>query len=575
MKIKTIEVSNFIGLARADIHLKTGVLVVSGSNAAGKSSLADAISCALLGKPRRVDVKKDLGKLLHDDAAKGRVTLAFAGDEGAEFRIPKGDHMVSEIAGAEFLPYVLDAGLFARQTEDERRTMLFKLTGLKASPKLVADKLLARGIDQALIDDVLPVVRNGFPAAAKEAYAKSTEAKGAWRQITGENWGVIKADGWSPERVEGVFDEGKHETALHQLDKCKAELNRMSMQLGELNEKRRTARGLVERRKALEETAGSLKRASQKLESDQLQLADWKSQQAEWSETIGSLSNAQTGVKCPCCDELLVIRGSELVKHDGKQADPSALASARASLAKVNETIQMLERAISNDHRDIAAANAATDELGLLQSQAEDVSDEQINSTQEAINALQGKITNDEQVIKRMEQVRDGKAAYDRSKLAAATSHKLVMDYMALGDALAPDGIPGELLNDALAPVNQSIEMLAGMCGWSKAVVEPDMSITFGGRLYGLCSESEKWRADCLIALAIAQISQLKLVLLDRFDVLDSKSRQRLLGMLLQLDKIKAMDTMIICGTMKQPMPASQNWDSVWLQNGLAETVTA
>ena len=103
--------------------------------------------------------------------------------------------------------------------------------------------------------------------------------------------------------------------------------------------------------------------------------------------------------------------------------------------------------------------------------------------------------------------------------------------------------------------MNQSIAVLSGMCGWQKAVVEADMGITYGGRLYGLCSESEKWRADALIALAIAQISGLRMVLLDRFDVLDSPSRQRLLGMLLKLDQLGAMDTMIIAGTMKQPMP--------------------
>ncbi|MNG26396.1 hypothetical protein D3C84_1113840 [compost metagenome] len=65
------------------------------------------------------------------------------------------------------------------------------------------------------------------------------------------------------------------------------------------------------------------------------------------------------------------------------------------------------------------------------------------------------------------------------------------------------------------------------------------------------------------------------MVLLDRFDVLDSPSRQRLLGMLLKLDRLGAMDTMIICGTMKQAMPASDDYSSVWIINGLAETVTA
>lgn len=575
MKIQRIEAANFIGIARAEIDLASGVLVVSGNNAAGKSTIADAISCALLGKPRRVDAKKDLGMLLHGDAPKGRVSLVLGDGEGAEFRIPKGDHMVSEIAGAEFLPYVLDTNLFARQSADERRTMLFKLTGLKASPKLVGEKLAKRGIDQALIDDVLPVIRNGFPAAAKEAYAKSTEAKGAWRQITGENWGAVKAEGWSPERVEEAFNEQAYTKSVETLAKTRIDLSTGMGKLGELKEKRRSAAGLAEKRVQLEEKAGDLQRLTRKIEESRAQLASWQAAKDKAEQAVTELSGAQTGVACPCCQELLVIRGAELIKHDGKQADPKTLQQSRSILSKATEAVTLWERTISNDARDIATAESATEELGLLQPQAEDVSDAMLQKYQDAIDQLQANINSGEQAIKRMEQVRDARANYERTKHGAAAAHKLVTDYLALGDALAPDGIPGELLNDALAPVNQSIEILAGMAGWSPMVIGSDMDLTYGGRLYGLCSESERWRADALIALAIAQISQLRLVVLDRFDVLEPKSRPALLKMLMQLEKVGSMDTMIMCGTMKQPLAPMNGVTSVWIQNGLAETETA
>src|SRR6185503_12228112 len=93
------------------------------------------------------------------------------------------------------------------------------------------------------------------------------------------------------------------------------------------------------------------------------------------------------------------------------------------------------------------------------------------------------------------------------------------------------------------------------MSGWKRVVIGKDMEITCAGRLYGLISESEKWRADTLIALAIAQISELRIVVIDRFDVLDNDSRQQLLGMLIKLAKADAMDNMIMAGTMKE-LPA-------------------
>lgn len=115
--------------------------------------------------------------------------------------------------------------------------------------------------------------------------------------------------------------------------------------------------------------------------------------------------------------------------------------------------------------------------------------------------------------------------------------------------------------------------MLAGLAKWKPVQILDDMSVNVGGRAYGLVSESAKWRADTLLALAIAQISQLRFVVLDRFDVLDLPGRGQLLGLLVELARMKAMDTMIMCGTMKaipKGLPAQVR--AVWVANGIAET---
>ena len=99
------------------------------------------------------------------------------------------------------------------------------------------------------------------------------------------------------------------------------------------------------------------------------------------------------------------------------------------------------------------------------------------------------------------------------------------------------------------------------------------MAVTYGERLYGLCSASEKWRTDALIALAIAQISQLRLAVLDGFDILHAAARQELLGMCIQLESMGAMETLILCGTMKE-LPAGlskRGIASVWIKDSIAE----
>src|SRR5690606_8066975 len=115
-----------------------GITLVAGNNATGKSTLADCISMAFLGQPSRVSLKNQLGQLLHDDAAKGRITVSYEGGEGtAEFRLPKGEHHADEFPGMQYLPYVLKPSKFTELTADERRTLLFQLTNCKASSKVI------------------------------------------------------------------------------------------------------------------------------------------------------------------------------------------------------------------------------------------------------------------------------------------------------------------------------------------------------------------------------------------------------------------------------------------------------
>ena len=71
---------------------------------------------------------------------------------------------------------------------------------------------------------------------------------------------------------------------------------------------------------------------------------------------------------------------------------------------------------------------------------------------------------------------------------------------MKLADALSPDGIPAELLAEALGPINDRLHSNDGLAEWEPVVIHSDMRITYGLRDYALISESEKWRADAMIA---------------------------------------------------------------------------
>ncbi|ORL56794.1 hypothetical protein B7H20_18320 [Pseudomonas aeruginosa] len=152
----------------------------------------------------------------------------------------------------------------------------------------------------------------------------------------------------------------------------------------------------------------------------------------------------------------------------------------------------------------------------------------------------------------------------------AAGFHAEVCAWSALADALSPTGIPAEILADAIGPVNELLQRLSGIAGWSPVQISADIDVTFGGRLYGLLSESERWRCDATIALAIATISGLRLALLDRFDVLDVPARtQQAMKLFQSLAAGGEIDTLIVAGTLKEPMAKTPAWlQAVWIDAG-------
>jgi len=573
MKIKKIEIADVLGLARADIDTSRPITVIAGNNEAGKSTIADAINMALIGQPKRVKLKKELAQLLHDGAKKGRITLLGMDDEAiGEYKLPGGQHVVAEnIAGADFLEFVIDPNAFARQSAADRRSLLFKLTKCKASPDATEKMLIESGVSPALAAEIKPALRSGFPSACEEAKSKATEYKGIWRSITGENWGAAKSADWAPEAPEVEITQQQIDQAADEAAALDSDLSEASTTLGEKRQQLKAQNESSAELARLEEQAELLERRQNKLKVDQDTLAEWEAKLVA-AEQAATGAPAHNELTCPHCQNTVALIEGELQAYEAPEHAPDLEAGKRA--AEYRGYVDTTKRAIENDRRDIAQSEAAAERLKeLRENQATVVSEEAIANAAETINTL--RIERDKARAKHTA-LTDAFAEIserDNKIKAAATSHENVMAWLAVADQLSPDGIPSRILASAIAPVNESLAVLAGRAFWKKTQITSDMEITCDGRLYGLMSESAKWRADTLIALAIAQISGLRLVVLDRFDVLDSDSRIELLGLLKDLAEADAMDTMIMCGTMKSlPDFKDPNVGAVWVKNGIAES---
>ena len=195
MRINRITTENFQGARAVDLDLRTPATLIAGPNGAGKSSIAEAARLALLGTPERVGLKKEYGALVSDGAKLGAVTLDL--DEGAVgISLPKGAQSGEALVPqSPALPFVLAPERFAAAKPDERRSLLFALTGTNVKADEIERRLLARGCAIALVTQINPILRTGFAGGAEFAKSQATEAKGAWKAATGEQWGSQKAEG--------------------------------------------------------------------------------------------------------------------------------------------------------------------------------------------------------------------------------------------------------------------------------------------------------------------------------------------------------------------------------------------
>ena len=186
MRINRITIENFQGAGHRPAP--TPLALIAGHNFQGKSSIAEAVRLAF-GVARARRPEKEYGMLVSDGAKLGAVAIELE-DGLVSFALPKGTAEGQDIIpNSVALPFVLAPERFAQADANERRNVLFTLTGAKIKPEDIANRLLARGCDAGLVTQIK------HPAHRLRAGAKqqATQAKGAWRAATGETYGEKKA----------------------------------------------------------------------------------------------------------------------------------------------------------------------------------------------------------------------------------------------------------------------------------------------------------------------------------------------------------------------------------------------
>lgn len=548
MKITGITVQNFLGIPDLRHTMKAPLLLVAGGNGRGKSSLIDAIRFGLTGlMPRGVSARGEGRKSVVSDGAKAGFVEIQTDGFTTKRAIVSGKVTGDDPQMPEFLSLALDPAAFAALPEDGRRRMLFELMGVKADRDTVVAQMTDAEVPERIIEEVFPILRGGFAEAVKFARDKAVEHRAVWRSITGENYGSLKAETWEPELPSEVPTD--------------AEIAGVEQHIAEARER-------VEALAALSGRVAAALLPSRKLQLEG-EAADGEAAQAALEEAEGSLSLARLdldhvkntwpgGQPCPHCQTRLLLKDGKL-----EEAPPSSQTREQAekALAAAKQAVEDAERAVANARGRVSSAAGAKRSLET----ATIVSDKeraQLEELPEARRALELHQTAHATLL----QNRHIHEQAGMKGAKAKSEHRNAVAWTTVQGLCEPDGIPAVLLSRALDPLNASMAAEAAQVFSATAQVERDLTLTYGGRPYALCSESEQWRADALFGLEIARRTDSRVLVLDRWDVIQVHERNDILDWLTYLTNDRdALDTVVLAGTLVNEPKGDELLDVIWL----------
>ena len=588
MRTNSINVSNFLRVKQANIEFERPVVLVAGPNGNGKSSLAEAVRMAFTEEPTRVKNKKDYEKLVHDGEKIGSINITHSQGE-TSFVVPKGKGEGQITHGA--MNCCLDSNLFARLGPQERREFLLKLTGVKLTPKFVVDALITRGVNKEKADQVIPLLSGGIATAQTEAQAKARDAKVVWKNTTGETYGSEKAEGWKAEVPE--FDQDKINVLTENIEELQKQIDETNQAIGAVQSPGENIEELQKQLAAAREKGTQYARIQDKLLVDEAQLVEWqeKVDQAkaaakgkreglihELAFALADLTNEQQplGTERETYQKAITLLCTYEDHHGPIEEQFNE--SLAAKLPEYQRAFELINNSVNNGKRDLAAADAAAQLALQIEEKIALAKDSQAQTEQLA--ALRTKLAELRAELKTKETARDQEVqkmrAADQAGLRteqATAAHEDVKAWEEISNALKPDGIPSELIGSALEPFNSMLTEFSLVADWPTVRMYDDMGIGFGDHEYPLCGESHQWRADTLITCAIAAISGIKFVVLDRFDCLDLQGRADALALIDDLIANADLECALILATLKsKPTGLPDHVQAEWIEGGVLQS---
>lgn len=530
-------VRSFAGIQRADVPL-TGINLIGGLNGAGKTSLLEAAACTFLRTPngRGVKLLKNLPMLVKEGADGATTSLRWGDEKLVKVTWPGGEvETLGDIAAAPD-PLAIGARTFSSLPTGDRLGKLLEIFGAAPTatdfaayfaehPDLVEfGKVVLKdnrtAIDAAAEQMAKRVAESGWDAVEAALKEGVTKRKGAWEQITKARWGTKVAETWRPPEIDAGEAPPDMQALEANIETARARLGELQRQVGASDEKRRAWQTTVDSEGVWQEEIALLAQGGVAIANDIADLV------AKMSKTDPLAVEPELLMKCPHCSKPVRLSPAvgrdaaggaqlyELLIPSKEEIDPAKLKAAREETernrAEMGRLRALVDENESQQHavrRKIQTLPEAKRQLSVTAGQ-EAASESDIS----AARAVEVKAT----AIKN---------AWERQAEAKRAASLTKRD-TAFHQSVQASGVRGTLMRRSLDDVNAKIAAICTAGQTIKPVtIDADGDIYYDNRVYGLCSKSERWRADFVFALLIAKGMGSPCLLLDELDMIDPVGR--------------------------------------------------
>lgn len=547
-----LAVRNLLRIKKADLDIAPGqIALVCGDNDQGKSSLVETAGAVVTGLPfmRTITSKTKAIQLVRDGTKSGRVVFGN-GSSMVQLNYPDCEKETKGEVMDDGHPLVVGTVNLMDMKPDARLSVMIDMLGAHATQADLIQYLKGNGITNATDKLWAKIEQDGWDVVHDLVKEKGRKRKAVWEHLTGTAWGKNKAVDWIPDGFD--YDVAvNYEKAVETRQKIlEAAIANQAVSQDRIDALNATVVTGLEAEERLEQIPAEMTKLEEEL-AGRVRICD-----------AYPLDPANVRkLRCPHCAKDVVLDkrklGTAELELPTAELDEESLKKQRMDWSRddgdrsnCEDRIKMLNNERLRCEQTVQAAAKATDELDKADTNSEATTD--LQQARADLAAAETELA----ALKRMKE--------------AEKINKEITANLILIDAVGPKGARQIPITKALADLNGKLaQMVAHMVPFPPVKIEDDMTMTVGGRLYAMESESNQFRADIALRCVLAKhYVHCPLLLVDRLDVLVGGSRT---GVLRALGSTGAPSLVTMSAKSQDVVPAIEKakmGSRYWMEDG-------